>query len=95
MGVTNYHINQIEKALGFKLYAYQVNILKGIDDYIPGGRRTGRTLTHMLVELMNPSKVFEPINLIVRNKNDNWYKRELLELRADLVKRGIPCREVK
>lgn len=95
MELTDYHIDLIEKALGFKLYAYQINVLKGIDNYIPSARRAGKTLTYMLVDLTNISKFDEPIKIGSRNRNENWYKTELLGLRKSLIEQGIPCREIE
>lgn len=68
--------------------------LKGTDSFIPSGRRVGKTLIKMLVELTNIAKLDEPIRLRVTNNRTSWYRQEMFKLRIKLEKQGIPCREI-
>lgn len=94
MKLADCRVYRIEKALGFKLFDYQKNILKGNSDFIPGGRRVGRTLIKMLAELTNPDKSEEPIRLRVNNNWSSWYRQEMFVLKIKLEKQGIPCRKI-
>lgn len=95
---TEQFIEMIEKALGFKLYVYQREILKGKNVQMPSNRRSGRILTSMLVLLTKYDQIDEPIELFPSNFKDyryfSWYSNELRKLRTVLVDKGIPCREI-
>ncbi|HFE9852774.1 TPA: hypothetical protein ACGBG5_003286 [Enterococcus faecalis] len=95
---TEKFIEMIEKALGFRLYDYQREILKGKEVEMPSGRATGKTLISMLVQLTKYDQINEPIELIpsnfVNGRYFSWYSLELRSLREKLVAKGIPCREI-
>lgn len=98
MGHTEKFIEAIEEALGFRLYDYQREILKGNEVPMPSGRATGKTLTSMLVQLTKYDQINEPIELFLLDFRNGryfgWYTLELRELREKLVEKGIPCREI-
>lgn len=52
----NKHFEKINKALGFELYQWQIDYIRGDSDYIPSGRCNGKTLAFVLRQLLNYEK---------------------------------------
>lgn len=99
MEQTEKFIEILEKALGLTFYDYQKEILRGKDVSMPSRRGSGKTFITMLVQLTKYDLINEPIELapsnFVSGRYFSWYANELRELRASLVEKGIPCREIE
>lgn len=79
----------IEKVLGIKLFTWQKS-------YIAFGefRRSGKTLAMILQQLLNETE--EPITLRrPMSRQEEFYQKQLFEVRKKLVTAGIKCREIE
>lgn len=98
MDHTEKFIEMLEKALDLKFYDYQKEILRGKNVSMPSRRCSGKTLISMLVQLTKYDRINEPIELaplnFVNARYFRWYASELRGLRASLLEKGIPCREI-
>lgn len=88
----NINFEEIEQALGFKLFYWQKT-------YIAYGffRQYGCTTSNILRELINPELTDTPIDYSRRatNMSDDFYRRILIEIKEKLDKAGVKTRKVK
>lgn len=103
--LTEQQVDQVEKALGFKLYDFQRAILTNAEYIYPSHRRSGRTLSRMLQQLLLQDTImFTPRSFLSDNRHvpydistlkyEHWYRRELAELAEKLKSQGVPTAKI-
>lgn len=81
---------QIEEALGFKLFFWQKTYIMGL-----GYRCSGQTTADVLRNLVGDS-ILETIYLEhPKNQKEDFYQKELIEIKRKLDAKGIISRNVK
>lgn len=100
MKITDETINKIETIFRFSLYDWQKKYLKGETEFIPNGRRNGKTFAYCLKLLLSDGQkihkrdVFKCRDWDTRN-NARWFKGFCLEINEKLVDNGFETRIVK
>lgn len=86
--IDEYELYLIEKALGFKLYDWQVDLLYDISDYMPSERRSGKTMAFVLKMLIrNKRTLFVSVN----NNDGRFRYKELVRVKKLLEENCFVC----
>jgi len=81
---------EVEKALGFKLYVWQKTYISSIGHF----RKTGETTAICLKELLNTDAPPIDFSIPPKNARDDCERHQFREIQEKLIAAGIPTRTV-